>query len=81
MAVTTEMGTTRNTVTNTMQTKCAHTHNYVGGCQNYGPSLGPYYSTAPSIWGTQKGTFILTTTHKEIESLDQALSELLGTGG
>ena len=53
----------------------------MGGCQNYGPSLGPYYSAAPSIWGTQKGTFILTTTHKEIESLDQALSELLGTGG
>ena len=22
---------------------------YVGGCQNYGPFLGPYYSTAPSI--------------------------------
>ena len=22
---------------------------YVGGCQNYGPFLGPYYGTAPSI--------------------------------
>ena len=35
----------------------------MGGCQNYGPFLGPYYSTAPSILGTQKGTIILTTTH------------------
>ena len=32
---------------------------YVGGCQNYGPFLGPYYNTAPNIWGTQKGTIIL----------------------
>ena len=30
--------------------------------QNYGPFLDPYYSTAPSIWGIQKGTIILTTT-------------------
>ena len=22
---------------------------YVGGCQNYGPVLGPYYNTAPII--------------------------------
>ena len=22
---------------------------YMGGCQNYGPFLGPYYNTAPSI--------------------------------
>ena len=22
---------------------------YVGGCQNYGPFLGPYSSTAPNI--------------------------------
>ena len=22
---------------------------YMGGCQNYGPFLGPYYSTAPII--------------------------------
>ena len=36
---------------------------YVGGCQNYGPFLGPYYNTAPIIYGTQKGTLILTTTH------------------
>ena len=36
---------------------------HMGGCQKYGPFLGPYYNTAPIIWGTQKGTFILTTTH------------------
>ena len=36
---------------------------HVGGCQNNGPFLDPYYNTAPSIQGTQKGTIILTTTH------------------
>ena len=35
----------------------------MGGCQNYGPSLDPYYYTSPNIWGTQKGTILLTTTH------------------
>ena len=35
----------------------------VGGCQNYGPFLDPYYSTAPNIQGTEKGIIILTTTH------------------
>ena len=24
-------------------------HQNMGGCQNYGPFLGPYYNTAPSI--------------------------------
>ena len=24
-------------------------HFYMGGCQNYGPSLGPDYNTAPII--------------------------------
>ena len=28
----------------------------MGGCQNYGPFLDPYYNTAPNIEGTQKGT-------------------------
>ena len=31
----------------------AHNHSsceYMGGCQNYGPFLGPYYSTAPIIY-------------------------------
>ena len=36
---------------------------YMGGCQNYGLLLDPYYNTAPNIQGTQKGTIILTTTH------------------
>ena len=36
---------------------------YMGGCQNYGPFLDPYYNTAPNISGTPKGTIILTTTH------------------
>ena len=36
---------------------------YMGGCQNYGPFLDPYYNTAPNIQGTQKGTIILTSTH------------------
>ena len=40
-----------------------HKGPYMGGCQNYGPFLDPYYNTAPNIWGTQKGTIILTTTH------------------
>ena len=34
---------------------------YVGGCQNYGPFLAPYYNTASSIYGTQKETIILVT--------------------
>ena len=38
---------------------------YMGGCQNYGPVLGPYYNTAPTIFGTQKGTIILTTTRMD----------------
>ena len=36
---------------------------YVGSCQNYGPFFCPYYNRAPIIWGTQKGTLILTRTH------------------
>ena len=30
--------------------------NHLGGCQNDGPFLGPYYNTTPIIQGTQKGT-------------------------
>ena len=33
---------------------------YRGGCQNFGPFLGPKI-----IIGTPKGTTILTTTHRE----------------
>ena len=36
---------------------------HVGGCPNYGPFLGLWCNTAPSIQGTQKGTITLTTTH------------------
>ena len=36
---------------------------YMGGCQNYGPFLGPHYNTAPNTQGTKKGTTILTTTY------------------
>ena len=35
----------------------------MGGCQNYGPFLDPYYNTAPNIEGTRKRTIILTTAH------------------
>ena len=26
----------------------------MGGCQNYGPFLGPYYNTAPNVFGYPK---------------------------
>ena len=45
-----------------------------GGCQNYGPFLDPYYNTAPTIWGTQKGTIILTTTYVVLRALVPGLS-------
>ena len=35
----------------------------MGGCQDYGPLLGPLYSTAPNTQGTQKRTIVLTDTH------------------
>ena len=34
----------------------------VGGCQHYGLFVSPSYNTAPSIWGTQERTTILTAT-------------------
>ena len=43
----------------------------VGGCQNYGAFLGPYYNTALIIWGTQQGTLILTTTHVEAHNISR----------
>ena len=49
---------------------------YLGGCQNYGPFLGPKSNTAPIIWGTQKGTIILTTTHLALRQ-DADLNPLL----
>ena len=47
----------------------------MGGCQNYGPFLDPYYNTAPNISGTQKGTIILTTTHIRFRDLTLTLEE------
>ena len=38
----------------------------MGGCQNYGPFLDPYYNAAPNIWG-QKRTIILTTIPVNLE--------------
>ena len=35
----------------------------MGGCQNYGHSLGTLNISCRIIIGTQKGTIILTTTH------------------
>ena len=29
-------------------------HSHMGGCQNYGPFLGPYYNTAPNNFGYPK---------------------------
>ena len=36
---------------------------YMGGCQNYGPFLGPLNTRCRIICRTLKGTIILTTTH------------------
>ena len=36
---------------------------YMGGCQNYGPLLGPLKTRCRIILSTQKGTILLTTTH------------------
>ena len=33
----------------------------MGGCQKYGPFLGPYDNTTPNIWGTQQRTMILSS--------------------
>ena len=35
----------------------------MGGCQNYGPLLGPLNTKCRIIKRTQKGTIVLTTTH------------------
>ena len=34
---------------------------YMGGCQNYGPLLGPLNTRCRIVVGTQKGTIVLTT--------------------
>ena len=51
---------------------------HMGGCQNYGPLSDPYYNTAPNIWGTQKGTIILTTTHISLRFRTSPLPFLRG---
>ena len=38
----------------------------MGGCQNYGPLLGPLNTRCRIILRTQKGTIILTTTYMYI---------------
>ena len=35
----------------------------MGGCQNYGPLLGPLNIRCRIIPRTQKGTIVMTTTH------------------
>ena len=40
---------------------------HMGGCQNYGPLLGPLNTRCRSVLRTQKGTIILTTTHMAME--------------
>ena len=42
----------------------------MGGCQNYGPSLGNLNIRCRIIVGMQKGTIILTTTHIKIRFSD-----------
>ena len=41
---------------------------YMGGCQNYGPFLGTLNIRCRIIIGSQKGTIILTTTHRRYTS-------------
>ena len=45
------------------QSFCCKTKEYTGGCQNYGPLLGPLNTRYRIILRTPKGTIILTTTH------------------
>ena len=42
---------------------------HLGGCQNYGPFLGTLIIGCRTIFGTQKGTTILTTTQFRVCSL------------
>ena len=42
-------------------TEASSNKRYMGGCQNSGPVLDPYYNAAPNIWATKKGAIILTT--------------------
>ena len=42
---------------------CTHKSIHMGGCQNYGPLLGPLNTRCRMILRTLKGTISLTTTH------------------
>ena len=46
-----------------MDSGCSAACGYVGGCQNSGPFLGPYYNTAPNNSGDPKRDHNLTITH------------------
>ena len=43
--------------------KQKRSESHMGGCQNYGPLLGPLNTKCRIIKRTQKGTIVLTTTH------------------
>ena len=40
---------------------------YMVDCQNYGPFLGTLNNRCRTIFGTQKGTIVLTTTHMNLK--------------
>ena len=63
MSVLVDMTVARRPQTDIFTGQVTGTTLHMGGCQNYGPFLGPYCNTAPNIWGTQKGAIILTTSH------------------
>ena len=45
-----------NALVHSVLDQSVHRHQ-MGGCQNYGPFWGPYYTTARFILGTQKGAY------------------------
>ena len=53
----------------------------MGGCQNYGRFLDPYYDAVPDIQGTPKRIIILTATHiKALGRLQYGLSSAVVMG-
>ena len=53
----------------------------MGGCQNYGPLLGPLDTRCGIILRTQKGTISLTTTHMVSVWRGRVLRKELDWGG
>ena len=56
---------------------------HMGGCQNYGPFLGPLDTRCRIILRTQEGIIVLTTTHMILPSIGSGpygalLGSLLG---